>query len=117
METGRGVSGAKGSAAGWAVRARGAERRIGTAGFFLAAFFLADFAVGFFLPAFRAGAFLPTGRAPGLFAVLRVRLLFRDAFLPVLRVPFLAFAMCFSRQCRAATALLTTSRYKASGSR
>src|SRR5688572_7067360 len=61
MATGLGVSGAGSSAAGWADEASGAGRRRGAAGFFLAAFFLADFLVGFFLAAtvmarcFRAG--------------------------------------------------------------
>ena len=53
-EAGLGVSGAGGSAAGWADRASGSERRRGAAGFFLAAFFRADFLVGFFLAAFPA---------------------------------------------------------------
>lgn len=49
MATGRGVAGARGSAAGWADRDTGAGSALRTAGFFLAAFFLADFTVGFFL--------------------------------------------------------------------
>jgi len=53
-KAGLGVSGAGGSAAGWADRASGSERRRGAAGFFLAAFFRADFLVGFFLAAFPA---------------------------------------------------------------
>src|SRR5688572_12539408 len=65
IETGLGVSGAGGLAAGWAAEASGAGRRRGTAGFFLAAFFLADFLVGFFL----AVAFRATGR----FTVFRAR--------------------------------------------
>lgn len=63
IETGLGVCGTGSSAAGWASRSSGAVRRRGTAGFFLAAFFLADFLVGFFLGAFRATAvFLPPER-------------------------------------------------------
>ena len=53
---GLGVSGAGSSAAGWADGVSGAARRRGAAGFFLAAFFRADFTVGFFLPVFRADA-------------------------------------------------------------
>jgi hypothetical protein len=96
MEIGLGVCGAGGSAAGWVVRASGAERRRRAAGFFLAAFFLADFLVGFFLAVapraacFRAGAravFLPT-RALSFF--LRVVPDFFAAFLPL---AFLALAI------------------------
>jgi hypothetical protein len=56
IKAGLGVSGAGSSAAGWAVGVSGAARRRGAAGFFLAAFFRADFTVGFFLAVFRAGA-------------------------------------------------------------
>ena len=51
IATGLGVCGADDSEAGWAEGAEGAGRRLRTAGFFLAAFFLADFLVGFFLAA------------------------------------------------------------------
>lgn len=72
MATGLGVSGARGSKAGWADRVSGAGRVRGTAGFFLAAFFLADFLVGFFLAVFRA-------LAPARVEVLRFAL--PEAFL------------------------------------
>ena len=74
--TGLGVCGARGSAAGWAVRASGAGRLLRVAGFFLAAFFLADFLVGFFLAVF----FAAVSRAPP--AALRFLL---PAALPALR--------------------------------
>jgi hypothetical protein len=51
---GLGVSGAGSSAAGWAEGVSGEGRRRGAAGFFLAAFFRADFTVGFFFAVFRA---------------------------------------------------------------
>src|SRR5436853_2257798 len=92
IATGLGVSGAGGWAAGWAARALGAEDRCGTAGFFLAAFFLADFSVGFFLaaPFVRDGFFrtaLFTRAAFFFFATL-----FPRAFLPLaMRSPLLAF--------------------------
>src|SRR5688572_1202773 len=57
IATGLGVSGAGGSAAGWAARVFGTEDRCWTAGFFLAAFFLADFSVGFFLADARTSFF------------------------------------------------------------
>src|SRR5688572_15886052 len=49
IETGLGVSGAGSGAAGWAAEVAGAGDLRGAVGFFLAAFFLADFRVGFFL--------------------------------------------------------------------
>src|SRR5688500_2220898 len=77
MATGLGVSGAGGSAAGWAVRASGAGFTLGAAGFFLAAFFLADFSVGFFLAVFFA--------APDALAVLRFALPAAFLTFPALR--------------------------------
>ena len=50
IATGRGVSGVGGAAAVLAAEVLRAGFRLGAAGFFLAAFFLADFSVGFFLP-------------------------------------------------------------------
>jgi hypothetical protein len=103
IATGLGVSGARGSTAGWADRDPGAEDRCWTAGFFLAAFFLADFTVGFFLAALfavdlrRRGFFLAVARAFFLTA------LFARAF-------FALAMIAPSLQCKAAAALLTTSR-------
>lgn len=57
IATGLGVCGAERSEAGWAKGAEGAGRRLRTAGFFLAAFFLADFLVGFFLAALPEAGF------------------------------------------------------------
>ena len=119
IETGLGVSGAGGLAAGWADRASGTERRRRIAGFFLAAFFLADFLVGFFLavalvlaprrPALRAAAF----RA-GFFRADRAVVAPRGFFFRAVFAAFLALAMVslLSRpvQCRAAWTWLTTSR-------
>jgi hypothetical protein len=51
IATGLGVSGAGGAEPDPRVSASGAEYLPGAAGFFLAAFFLADFSVGFFLAA------------------------------------------------------------------
>ncbi len=74
IETGLGVCGTGSFEACWAFRASGAGRRRGTAGFFLAAFFLADFLVGFFLGAFRApvAAPLPELRCPDFALTLLV---------------------------------------------
>ena len=97
IETGLGVSGAGGLAAGWADRASGTERRRRIAGFFLAAFFLADFLVGFFLavavfvaraPALRAAAL----RA-GFFRADRLAAPPRGIFLRAVVAAFLALAM------------------------
>jgi hypothetical protein len=96
IETGLGVSGAGGLAAGWADRASGTERRRRIAGFFLAAFFLADFLVGFFLavavfltcpPALRAAA-LPAGFFRAVRPVVPPRGFFLAAF-----AAFLALAI------------------------
>ena len=97
IDTGRGASGADGSAAGWAAGARGAERSLGAAGFFLAAFFLADFLVGFFLAAFFTSA-LPADLRADFFAALRVSFFFLvPGLLAVfLRLAFLAMLIsCF----------------------
>ena len=94
------------------------ERRLGAAGFFLAAFFLADFLVGFFLAAFRATA-LRLISVRRFFCRLTAASSSRSRFFR----GFLAAALL--RSCHAhlpvsasaAKALLMTSRYKASGSR
>src|SRR4051794_20940582 len=52
--TGVGVSGTGGAAADCAAKVSAIEEPRGAAGFFLAAFFLADFSVGFFLRALPA---------------------------------------------------------------
>jgi hypothetical protein len=91
IDTGRGACGADGSAAGWAAGARGAERRLGAAGFFLAAFFLADFLVGFFLAAFFTSA-RPADLRAVFFAAWRVSFFFLvlGLFAVFLRLAFLA---------------------------
>ena len=108
ITTGLGVSGARGSAAGSAAGASGARVRE-AAGFFLAAFFLADFSVGFFLAALRVAAF---ARGAAVRAVLRLclrpdlRVTCRVSFFlllsarfcadlvtPFLRIAFLAVGM------------------------
>jgi len=97
IETGLGVSGAGGLAAGWADRASGTERRRRIAGFFLAAFFLADFLVGFFLavavlvarpPALRAAAL-----RTGFFRADRLAAPPRGFFFRAVFAAFLALAM------------------------
>ena len=85
IATGLGVCGAERSEAGWAEGAEGAGRRLRTAGFFLAAFFLADFLVGFFLPA------LPEARLRAFFAAaLRGAARFEPRFTGGLRAAFFA---------------------------
>ena len=94
IDTGLGASGAGGSAAGWAVRVPGAVRRLWAAGFFLAAFTLADFLVGFFLPAVRAGVFAADLRPANRFVALRTSFFFVLGFFAArFRAAFLTLAM------------------------
>ena|SRR5688572_3095306 len=122
IETGLGVSGAGSGAAGWAAEVAGAGDLRGAVGFFLAAFFLADFRVGFFLA---VACFAPRFALPRAAADLRERglALARTGFFffaralaaAALRAFFFAVAICaFSCgrrfQCNAACAWLATSR-------
>ena len=122
IETGLGVSGAGSGAAGWVAVPAGAGDLRGAVGFFLAAFFLADFRVGFFLA---VACFVPRWALPRAAADLRERwlALARTGFFffaralaaAALRAFFFAVAICaFSCgrrfQCNAACAWLATSR-------
>lgn len=91
-DAGRFGFGAEDSAAGWAARVRSPERVLGIAGFFLAAFFLADFPVGFFLVTL-AGAFLAAFRIVDFAAVLRVDFFLEIRFLLVLLRALFFFAI------------------------
>jgi hypothetical protein len=121
IETGLGVSGAGSGAAGWvAVPADAGDLR-GAVGFFLAAFFLADFRVGFFLA---VACFAPRFALPragdlrvGWPGLARTGFFFfaRALAAAALRAFFFAVAICaFSCgrrfQCSAACAWLATSR-------
>jgi hypothetical protein len=121
METGLGVSGAGSEEAGWATLTVRCVDLRGAAGFFLAAFFLADFRVGFFLAvacvAPRFALLCADGLRSRAAALVRAGFFFftRAPEAVALRAFFFALAICaFSSgarfQCSAACAWLATSR-------